>query len=360
MTEKNVNFHHYSSIENHYKEKYISFFDDIFDRETTQFYGIEKIHGCNFSATVYENENEAITVKWGRRSSYLGDNELKGFHYSHKIKEKYSTSVVQLYNRVKESQDDVVSVQIFGELCGGKYPGQQTNDAKQVQKGVFYCPDVEFIIFDIYICKSKNENAEECKKQLYLDYDDVMTLCNGCNLPVAPIIIQGTLNQIFEFNPQFESQIYDIFNLPKVENNFAEGIVVKLAKNISSSKGRFIIKYKNPSFAEKNEKPKKIKNEPPKTDLTEEEQIIVNECLNYINENRLNSVLSKLTDKERNNVRMIKGLLIADAVKDIKSELDLRNIKINIIKKALQTHVESNFDLLIRMLHIGNKIIISD
>lgn len=53
---------------------------------------------------------------------------------------------------MNKEQKENTDVRIFGELFGGFYPGLETvGDCIRVQKGIYYAPYNEFILFDIKI-----------------------------------------------------------------------------------------------------------------------------------------------------------------------------------------------------------------
>jgi hypothetical protein len=86
----------------------------------------------------------------------------------------------------------------------------------------------------------------------YLDWDVLEEFISHTSFQTVPIIKKGKLSELTLLNPKFESEVYKIHSLPKLESNYAEGLVIKPVTNIYIGKSteRLIWKFKNPSFSE--------------------------------------------------------------------------------------------------------------
>ncbi|MDB4352961.1 hypothetical protein OAA60_05980 [Porticoccaceae bacterium] len=324
-------FKHYSSIENSYKQPVIDYFSN-FTTPDTVWCATEKIHGSNFSATT-----DGTTIKWGKRGSFLNDSQLSTFHSSHKIKEKYDESVIKAFNHInnKFSSEKLIKIHIFGEICGGKYHGFK-NTGKAVQKEVSYCPHIEFIVFDIFASFENNDTDNNSTYQTFLDTSTVVECCESSQLLHVPIMRTGTLTELISMNPTFLSHVYTMFDeldLPLLPNNYAEGYVLKPMEEVHTPRGRVILKFKSPRFSEKDtpkSKPKnnstKVSHESNVQSLDDETQSILDRCYEYINDNRKNSVLSKLTENEKLNNTKIIGLIVRDAFEDILKDFEPNSV----------------------------------
>ena len=84
---------------------------------------LEKIHGANFSVTIWRGEGEKVKVRLGKRTSYL--EEGKSFfsvERQYELREQLQTSATQLWRLVMEDDDisdQLYAVTVFGELFGG-------------------------------------------------------------------------------------------------------------------------------------------------------------------------------------------------------------------------------------------------
>lgn len=63
----------------------------------------------------------------------------------------------------------------------------------------------------------------------WLNHDQLVELCNAVQLPVVPILHRGTLAELLQLDPLFLTTIPALFHphLPAVEDNFAEGFILK-------------------------------------------------------------------------------------------------------------------------------------
>lgn len=344
-------FKHYSSIENSYREKAVDYFQSFAPPETL-WCATEKVHGSNFSACC-----DGSTIKWGKRSSYIENDALISFNRADLVKEKYDKAVLSLFKSLSDQlcQKDkpLQLIRVFGEICGGKYEGYPQK-YKSVQKEIQYCPEIEFIVFDILVsCQDTPEIENEGSightgLNHWLDMEVVVASCNEIGIPVSPILSIGTYNDMMQLNPKFESRIHQIFDLPKLNDNYSEGYVIKPLHEVHTPRGRVILKYKNPDFAEKSlPDKKKYVPQPTQSALTESDILILEECLLYINDNRYNAVLSKLSDSEKSNSKKVIGLLVKDAFDDIFKDFEENRISSknrSIITRTVYAHAFKMFE----------------
>lgn len=229
-------FSKYEHMDNHYQCDLSDYADDLW-------IATEKIHGCNYSFIC-----DGTSVSPAKRNSML-DTETN-FNNHGRIFDLYKDDVIKLFNSVVNYDGDCVQIQLYGELFGGNYNGKKHPQSKIIQANMNYCEDNDFMAFDIKVTKKDNT-------KYMCDYETMEQIFKSAdvNIKLAPVVIKGNLTEIFNFDPKFESIIYKSYGLEKMENNFAEGLVVRLYKNRfihePKYKGRPIFKYKNPQFAEK-------------------------------------------------------------------------------------------------------------
>jgi Rnl2 family RNA ligase len=251
----------------------------------TQWVVTEKVHGANFC---FFCDNNGDRVQCGKRKELLSATD--DFFGYKKLVNDIAPKVQQIFDIVKEKYIDVKDLYVFGELFGGKYPHPDVEpvpNALPVQTGIWYCPDINFYVFDMAITLYE--------KQIYLDYEFVLNACRQVNLLCAEPLFIGKYEQANEFEIGFDSSLPSKFGLPTIEGNKAEGIVIKPMKEIlvKTNKGqvRAILKKKIEEFSEQkfNQAEKQVsKNEISSIELLRYEI----EAL--ITENRLNNALSKL------------------------------------------------------------------
>ncbi len=237
----------------------------------------EKVHGANLTFIT-----DGIEIKCAKRTGLLGSDE-KFFNYQ-KIKDRYKEKILKTFEEVKKLEPTMDFLYIFGELFGGYYPHPEVakvRDAIKLQQGVFYSPDNDFYAFDLRILNKS-----------YLNLNQSMEIFEKIGFLYAKPLFKGTLGECLQYPNEFESYISNWLALPKIENNIAEGIVIKpSATRFLPDKSRVIIKNKNPKYEEKIVKKNKIKK--PKLKISDKIMNLQEEVKTYINQNRLESVISK-------------------------------------------------------------------
>jgi Rnl2 family RNA ligase len=287
-------FNIYSDIEGTYHENFLK---EI--KEQKLDYGTwivnEKVHGCNFSFTV---TNEQVIP--AKRHSYLKN---ENFHNYKKVLDKYKIKCQKIYELLRKKYDSKPII-IYGELYGGGYPGIPTDDdEKMVQKGIYYSPNIDFIAFDIYT------------NSAYIDYTEFMNVMKKTKMPYLEPLFIGNYDDAIKYNERFQTTIPELFNLPYIKDNFAEGVVIKpieqryilLKKHATPS--RIILKKKRKEFLETN--PTFTQE---KKDKSKKHEIIITK---YINENRLTNVMSKMEKITREKYGHLIGMMTNDVMKDL-------------------------------------------
>jgi Rnl2 family RNA ligase len=310
--------------------------------ESIEFVALEKIHGTNFSFIT-----DGMDISSCRRSAILKPDE--SFYSSQKILSTHKDKILSLFVETKKYiknkyNQDIIQIQLYGELYGGIYPNagiEIIKDAKIVQKGVYYSNSNEFSAFDLkYWIKNdssnsnydsdsdsnsdSNPNNNSLFQTKYLDWDDFENILSleTVSIRIVPIISKGNWEILSQLNPKFESVVYQLHNLPKIPSNYAEGYVIKPIKEIRYGKNqeRLIWKFKNPSFLEV------CKNSNENISNTESDQYLLR-LKTYINENRYDNVRSKFVDDT--HVDKVVELFYSDVLVDFMDDLTLDNIELN-------------------------------
>ena len=243
-------FKKYSKITNHYDQGFI----DKVQLEVpldTIYRKSEKLHGANFSFLIDEDKQ----ITHCSRNKPLGETES---FFAHQDLTRYHTQLLGIYSDLYNFEP--TTIQIYGEYAGGN-----------IQKGIEY-GDKDFYCIDIKV------------NGVYIDLDDVEALCYDWDIKTVPVLGWGTLAECISEDNEFNSKILN------VEDNVCEGIVIAPIAPIYLSNGeRIIIKSKNDKWVEKS----KLKKRKAPTVMTLEAQETLDLILQYLNQNRVDSVASK-------------------------------------------------------------------
>jgi Rnl2 family RNA ligase len=333
-------FSEFEHMENHYNLDKICNFTEL-DSEML-YVASEKIHGTNYSFIA--NSDNVIPCK---RHSTLTP-EASFFGHSG-VYQKYLQDVCLIYNILKESKPDIIQIQIYGELFGGLFDGKTAKNNSKIQAKTSYCPNNEFMAYDIKITMSD-------KTVTYMDWEELIEFFANplINIKLVPIIAIDKLNNLLNLSPIFESNVPNQLGLPNPKEPFyAEGFVIRPIKEIKmphihsvSENNRMIFKFKNPSFLESAEpNPKNV------TDIKTKKISHVEIISTYINFNRYQNVRSKLTDDE---LSKINDIYLADVMTDFlmdypdirtdtKQQQICKNICIQLIKKLMPSFENNPF-----------------
>jgi Rnl2 family RNA ligase len=277
----------------------------------------EKVHGANFSF-VYQNKN----LQFAKRKDLLKWND--DFFGFQSVISKIETQIISLFEQLSfDFKADKYIV--YGELFGGHYPHQDVvpePNVQAIQTGVYYTPEISFCAFDIAFVK-------EGKKE-YLDYDLTVSYFEKFSVFHAKILFSGKLNEALEFNKRISSTIPALLNLPLIEDNLIEGIVVKPLKHngLIQNDERPVIKLKNAEFKEqKFHQAQNWSYIPEVSSHSEELTFLIEDLRTYITENRLNSVLSKIGAIDFKNIQRMENIY-NEFVEDVLLDFNIQNDQI--------------------------------
>ena len=304
-----IEFKKYSSIENHFYKDYL---DQVREQVPADIQWVvqEKVHGANTSFLCDGND-----VKFAKRTSILGDEEK--FYDYQEILEEYRDKVMALYRKVCQLHEDVESISVFGELCGGAYPHpdvQRIGRLTLIQKGVFYTPGHEFYGFDIYVFTKDGG--------YYLSVDETNALFEAEGFFYARSLFTGSLDDCLKHPNQFQSKIAEWLGLPAIEDNVCEGIVIRPVTPCYLRTGsRALIKSKNEKFAEKKSVKRRNKQLEAPVEYSKELAELIETVASYVNENRLANIVSHIGEVQipRDLGKLIKEMSY-DVVEDFLKE----------------------------------------
>jgi Rnl2 family RNA ligase len=268
---------------------------------------LEKVNGANFSVYC-----DGIDVKFAKRTGFIEENQW--FYSYETISESLTEKILLLHKYLKSIYSEMDYIILYGELCGGFYPenpnkweglfnSNRVNDKNEcilpqeeraIQEGIYYSPNIEYIVFDISLINKTNDGG------VFFNYDTIMEYCAKFNFNYLKPLFTGSFTQCMNYNYKFDSIVgVEVFGHPKLPNgtNIAEGIVIKpneCSINIKLKKGdnkniRPLVKLKHPLFAEIS------------GDFTLPEVTANMRLSSMANNNRLNCLLSKIGELNKSN-----------------------------------------------------------
>ena len=339
-----LEFKKYNSIENTFNK---DFMDKIKTEglSSLQYVVQEKVHGSNCCFVTDGQE-----VRFAKRTSFVESGEI--FYNFEELYERYKEKVIHLFNRVRSKYTDLESLSIYGEMFGGRYPHTDVkNDTKVmcIQKGVFYCPYHEFYAFDLYIRGTENRK--------YLSVDEINDLFEEGKFFYARSLHQGTLDECLQYPNTFQSRIAEWLGLPPIEDNICEGIIIRPVEIVFLRNGsRLMLKNKNSRFAEK----KSVKKRQPSlfVEPTYSEQLknLLNITEEFVNENRLNNVVSKIGEiSVPKDFGKLMGFLSKDILGDfLKEQASNYALLEKSEQKIVNQHINKQATALIKKVYMNS------
>jgi len=299
-------FKKYTSIENSSRTGFIN---DIIEQgfDAVTYVVTEKIHGANFG--IAYDGREMIPQK--RTTSLNLEDNFYGFQ---DLVKKYEDDIKKIYKLT--GADRII---VYGEIFGGSYPHPDVKreNVGMVQKGVYYNPKTDMIAFDILLGKDGDSS--------WVSYETVLT---GIQPElevlqfVKPLFV-GSFEDACNFNNEFSTTIPALYKLPDIENNIAEGVVIKPYSTdfFLSTGSRVIIKNKNEKWAENATQAKPTKSQ--RVGLTDEEAEQLAVINTFVTDNRLKNVLSKIGPVTKTDFGKILTAFVDDVKEDFIKDYDM-------------------------------------
>lgn len=236
----------------------------------------EKVHGANMQCLV---DNKGV-VRWSKRTALLDEgDDFFGFR-SAGVAAEHEPLARNLMNLVQRRRPEAQLVAVVGELFGGSYPHPDVPvvpGAEPVQTGVWYCPGLRFMAFDVSV-----DGAP------FLAFRESSALLQEAGFLVAQELRSGTAAQCCEFPVEdMQTTLPSRFGLPPIEGNLAEGVVCRGPRGVT-------VKRKAARFAERryDAVPRWLRHDQArKRDAAETERLW--EALAGVTPQRLECVLSK-------------------------------------------------------------------
>jgi len=334
-----MEFKRFPDIENSYNAKFIT---ELHGRDEYQWIVEEKVDGTNFS--FYCDGNE---VKYGKRTSFITEEDK--FFNCLNVVPKYNQQMLKLFDLVKNKyeseliektnslvhkivqQNEITHkfhhIICFGEYYGGLYKidGKLQSAGKKINNNVLYRPDNDFIAYDLLICTL---NAKGKIEYEFVPHKQFIDMIKQTTIPYVKPFFTGTFEEALKFNQIFITPIPQELGLQPIEDNFAEGVVIRPDRPIIlNNGGRFILKKKNPTFSER--KPNIIHSESNNYDIE-----LLSKLDQFVTMSRLHNVISKIGEVGMKDISKIITSFNADVIKDYEKEYEPINPeKLKTIKK---------------------------
>ena len=301
-----MEFKKFNSIENSYQTEFIkAIYEQGFGEG--DFVVQEKVHGAHLSFIT--NGQDVICAK---RTGLIDEEE--NFYNVAAVLARYKRMIINLYQELSNERE-FKTVTIFGEIFGGGYPHKEVavkSDAKLVQRGIYYSQENDFYAFDILI-----------DNQDYLDVKTANKLFEKFEFVHAKSLFEGGLQECLEFSNEFKTTIPQTYNLPQLEGNTCEGVVIRPSSPLFFNSGsRIMIKNKNEKWSENNQFiDKAILNKILHEELSAEAKMLCEKAYTYISQNRLSNVISKIGEVDpKKDFGRVLGMFNKDILTDFQKE----------------------------------------
>lgn len=201
----------------------------------------EKIHGAHLSVSS-DGERELLA----KRTGFLDPGD--DFYGANELLPDLGEKARELRCRLGAP---ITQVDVHGELFGGAYPHPDVEacpGARPVQAGAWYSPQVRFAAYDVVVWV-----RERGVPPRFLPAREARGLLEEAGFLTPPVLARGRLADLDLPLPE-RTRIPDILGLPPVEENPAEGVVLKAETDLLLPVGdtwvRPVLKRKRRAFDE--------------------------------------------------------------------------------------------------------------
>lgn len=316
-----MKFKKYSEIENTYNSSIIDKirFNNL-DAPSIMYGCYRKLDGSNLQFSI----DEQGSLQVGSRNQLVTGTNFMNWKAVAKrdgIKEKlsYIKSEIAMFHINNERLNDWLktininkfSLTMFGEICGGLYRHpdvERDNTSVRIQGRIDYSPSNQWVPFDLRLTCSGSS--------FIVDMDLLKNLCDMANLKCQIEEFRGTFDECLNFSPVFNDDTgHRFWGLPIIENNVAEGVVIKPIIPTFIGESRIILKNKNPKYKERIRATKT--NNKANPGIKDRERYWFDILKEYMNENRVLTAISKVGCENFGNIMKES---CCDALKDFRKE----------------------------------------
>lgn len=309
------------------KAKSVQIFESFYG-EDSMWEVTEKVHGANFQI-IYDVENDK--VGFASRNQYLGseDNykDISFFNINKGLLESIISSIKinidfiftfcrHLTPLNEDGREPLKVINIYGELYGGGGKGVEDSC---IQSKLKYTDTHSFRAFALRV----NGKFSTCQ--------ELSIFCHNTGILNMESLFEGTLKECLEFETKFKSK-YSPHNV----NN--EGVVIKPKETIFKIGSNYpFLKTVNDDFKEINsaKKPKPVKI------LTNIELALQETARSYVNQNRIDSAISKLG---KDNVGAIFKEVSSDVLEEMQGDAlaEFTKDEISLINKTVSSEARDS------------------
>lgn len=137
----------------------------------------------------------------------------------------------------------------------------------------------------------------------------------------VPVLKYGDFEDLMQLDTRMQSKVPEMYSLPVVEGNMMEGVVISPVDPYFFSSGeRIIFKRVNEEFAEKKSAKEKFV---PTEEMSEELKLAINEVVDFINETRLQHILSHHADLTEKDFGLILKELNVDVYNEFRDTTEI-------------------------------------
>jgi len=304
-----MKFEKYEHIHNlDHKKTLDKFFYSGYLLDSVKWCVTEKVHGAHFD--VAWNGLSEVEF-WTRKRKVLAKENFRNYD---RMRDYLANCIRNLYKIIeRDTGIKGFNIIVCGEIFGANYPHKDVEhlNLKRIQKGVYYCPDVNFYAYDIKI------NGD------FINYYTTVALLNEVGFFSAEILKSGTFRECMKYPNKFQTKLPMWMSLPPIEDNTCEGIVLKPIIPLRCYDGtRVIFKSKNERFIEKKKAPKEPREQ---IILTEKAQGMYDAISSYVTPQRLDNVLSKINPETLDKKKGF-GKIMADFKRDVIENFNDENV----------------------------------
>lgn len=213
----------------------------------------EKVHGAHFAVVCDAQvcdavDSDAVEVRPAKRRELLDEDALDSFFGVSRLWPTLAVAAGRCAAALRRASGAAeAQVTLYGELAGGGYPHgdvEAVDLAQPVQTGVWYAPDLFWLVFDAQLSVGE--------RRWWAAERTVRSAAEEAGLAVVPVLARGPLSRLQDLPAAFPSRVPALFGLPEIEDNLAEGYVLKPAGEWEESSGgpRPLLKVKQKAFAE--------------------------------------------------------------------------------------------------------------
>lgn len=168
----------------------------------------EKLHGAHLVVAT-----DGTRVQFGKRKAWLEPDEP--FFGWQLLRAQLEVGVREVSRLLQ------APVRVHGELIGGAYPHPAVAAVPgltAIQTGCWYEPGLRFVAFDV---------IDESSEPTFLSHTELTDVLGRCGLDCVPLLARNSRQQLEALPVEFLTQLPAKNGLPLINDNFAEGYVLK-------------------------------------------------------------------------------------------------------------------------------------